>query len=564
MSPNSFSSFSSLRMKFKAGFLVCSLLVIFTMVLSACGGGSSTQTQNHHNVLHIGNFVGDAFTEATSPYNGNAESGVLGMVYEPLFFTDLNNNQVTPLLGLSSTWNSSNTQLTVALRQGVKWNDGQSFSSADVTFTFNTVLKEAKGVADVNGDWNYLSSVTAPDANTVVFTFTKAYTPAAYYILSATYIVPQHIWTSVTTPTTANPALVGTGPFKLEKFSPQLIVFTRNTNYWNNSQNQIDELDYPAVKDNTTLEEELISGQIDWGGFAADASFQTAYVDKDKTHNNYWFSSTADVVLYLNDSQAPFNDVNVRQAISAALDREAMSTQAENTYEAPANLAGLTANNSPYLESQYASPDTAPDLTKVNQYLTASGYVKTNGFYEKNGQKIVVKYNVPSDWSDWVAIANIMKQNLQSAGIDGEINAIADDDYFTARSTGSFQAMIGGFFSGPTPFYQYYSHLDSKNDAAKSGGWNWGHYSNSQFDNLIQQYAQTSDPATQKNLIDQMETLFNQQMPVVPLLNAANWYEYSTKHYTGWPSQSSPYALGPTYDAPGNEIIVTHLQPTGH
>lgn len=561
MSP---TSLLSSRMKLGAGFISCSLLVIFTMLLSACGSGPSASQSNSHHVLRIGNFVGDAFTKATSPYNGNAQSGVLGMVYEPLFFTNLNNNQVSPLLGLTSTWSSDNTRLTVTLRQNVKWSDGQAFSSADVAYTFNTVLKEAKGVADVNGDWNYLSSVAASDANTVVFTFSKAYTPAAYYILSQTYIVPQHVWTSVTNPTTDNPNLVGTGLFQLDRFTSSLIVYKRNPNAWNNANNKIDELDYPAVKDNTTLEEELISGQIDWGGFAADASFKSAYVDKDQTHNKYWFSSTADVALFLNDGQAPFTDVNVRQAISAALDRGSMSAQAENGYEAPANLAGLTANNSPYLSPQYSSLITAPNLAKVNQLLSASGYTKTGGFYEKNGQKIVVKYNVPSDWSDWVAVANIMKQNLQAAGIDGEINAIADTDYFTARSTGSFQAMIGGFFSGPTPFYQYYSHLYSKNDAAKSGGLNWGHYNNAQFDALIQQYSATSDTATQKSLVTQMETLFNQQLPVIPLLNAANWYEYSTQHYTGWPSQTDTYALGPTYDAPGNEVIISHLQPTGN
>jgi peptide/nickel transport system substrate-binding protein len=563
VSPN---SFSSSRMKLKAGFILCSLLVVFTMLLSACGGSSSpgSQTSTHHS-LRIGNFVGDAFTKVTSPYNGNAQSGINGMVYETLFFTNLNNGQVSPLLGLSDEWNSDNTQLTVHLRQGVKWSDGQAFSSADVVYTFNTVLTEAKGVADINGDWNYLKSVTAPDANTVLFTFKSTYTPATYPILSETFIVPQHIWSSVTNPTTDNPEVVGTGPFVLNKFSPSLIVYTRNTKYWNNSANKIDELDYPAVKDNTTLEEEIISGQLDWGGFAADQNFQNAYVNKDPAHNKYWFSSTADVVLYLNDSEAPFNDANVRQAISAALDRGAMSTQAENGYEAPANLAGLTANNTDFMQSQYATPVTAPDLAKVAQYMQTGGYKKVNGFYvDKTGKKITVKYDVPNDWSDWVAIAGIIKQNLAAAGFDGEINAIADDDYFTARATGSFQAMIGGFFSGPTPYSQYYTHLDSKNDAAKSGGENWGHFSSPQLDTMLNQYASTSDVATQKTLINQMEDFFYQQMPVVPLLDAANWYEYSTQHYTGWPSQSSPYALGPTYDAPGNEVIVTHLQPTGN
>jgi len=562
VSPN---SLPSSRLKLKAGFVFCSLLVVFTMLLSACGSAQQSNTTSTHHALRIGNFVGDAFTKVTSPYNGNAQSGVLGMVYETLFFNDLNTGQSTPLLGLSSAWDSTNTQLTVNLRQGVKWSDGQAFSSADVVYTFNTVLTEAKGVADTNGDWGFLKSVSAPDANTVLFTFKKAYTPAAYYILSATFIVPQHIWTSVTNPTTDNPALIGTGPFVLSKFSPSLLVYQRNTNYWNNAQNKIDELDYPAVKDNTTLEEEIISGQLDWGGFAADANFQTAYVNKDPTHNKYWFSSTADVVLYLNDSEAPFNDANVRQAISASLDRGAMSTQAENGYEAPANLAGLTANNSTFLESQYATPVTSPDLAKVAQYMQTGGYQKVGGFYvDKSGKKITVKYDVPDDWSDWVAVAGIIKQNLQAAGFDGEINAISDDDYFTARSTGSFQALIGGFFSGPTPYYQYNTHLNSANDAAKTGGENWGHFASPQLNSLLAQYASTSDATQQKTLINQMEDFFYQQMPVVPLLDAANWYEYSTQHYTGWPSQSSPYALGPTYDAPGNEVIVTHLVPTGN
>lgn len=568
MSPN---SLSSSRMKFKAGFVFSSLLIVFTMLLAACGSGTGQQQNGStHNVLHIGAFVGSAYPtpQITNPFNGNAASdapGVQGIVYETLFFVNLNDNKSTPLLGLSSSWNSDSTQLTVNLRQNVQWSDGQAFSADDVLFTFNTILTEAKHAADVNGDWNYLKSVTKTDNNTVVFTFQKAYTPAAFYVLSQTYIVPQHTWQNVKAPATENPPLVGTGPFVQKSATASLLVYTRNAKYWNNGANKIDELDYPAVKSNATLEEELIAGQLDWGSFGADASLKKAYVDKDPAHNKYYFSSTADVALYLDDSKAPFNDVNVRQAISAALDRQAMSTEAENGYEAPATTEGLTANNyANYKQSKYTFSST-PDLAKVQQYMTAAGYTKgSDGFWTKNGQKLTVKYDVPFDWSDWVAVANIMKQNLQAAGIDGEVNAIADNAFFSARQTGSFSAMITGFFSGPTPFYQYNTHLSSANDAASSGGQNWGHYHNAQMDSLLKQYASSADSNQQTQLVYQMEDLFYQQLPVIPLLNAANWFEYSTQHYTGWPDQQNPYALGPTYDAPGNEIVVTHLVPAGH
>jgi peptide/nickel transport system substrate-binding protein len=558
-------------MKLKAGFALGSLLVVFTMLLAACGGTTSQQpTGSTHHVLHIGAFVGAAYPtpQITNPYNGNAASdapGVQGMVYETLFFVDLSTNQTTPLLGQSSSWNSDNTQLTVNLRKGVQWSDGQPFTSKDVTFTFNTILTEAKNAADSQGDWVYLKSVTAPDDNTVIFTFKKAYTPAAFYVLSQTFIVPQHVWANVTQPATENPPLVGTGPFVQTKATASLLVYQRNTKYWNNAQNKIDELDFPAVKSNATLEEELIAGQLDWGSFGADASLKTAYVDKDPAHNKYYFSSTAVVALYLNDSKPPFNDANVRQAISAALDRQAMSTEAENGYETPASLAGLTANNTNFVQAKYANTPTSPDLTKVAQYMQAAGYTKgsDNFWHDKSGNKLTVKYDVPFDWTDWVAIANIMKQNLQAAGIDGEVNAIADNAFFSARQTGSFPAMITGFFGGPTPFYQYNTHLNSANDAATSGGQNWGHYHNPQLDSLLQQYASSSDSSQQAQLINQMEDIFASQLPVIPLLNAANWFEYSTLHYTGWPDAQHPYALGPTYDAPGNEIVVTHLVPTG-
>ncbi|HEX7737058.1 MAG TPA: ABC transporter substrate-binding protein, partial [Ktedonobacteraceae bacterium] len=297
MSPN---SLSSSRMKLKAGFIVSSLLIVLAMLVAACGGTTQGTTTAKKNKMRVGAFVGSAFPTETNPYNNNTSSdapGVQGFVYEPLFFVNLNDASTTPLLGLSSSWDSTNTVLTVNLRQGVKWSDGKDFSSADVAFTFNTVLTKNKNIADVQGDWSYLKSVAASDANTVVFTFKAAYTPAAYYVLSQTYIVPQHIWSTVNNPSTDNPPLVGTGPLVQSKFSPALLVYTRNANYWNNSANKIDEVDFPAVKDNATLEEELIAGQLDWASFGADASLKTAYVGKDPDHNKYYFSSTAVVAL---------------------------------------------------------------------------------------------------------------------------------------------------------------------------------------------------------------------------------------------------------------------------
>jgi len=85
---------------------------------------------------------------------------VLGLVYETLYFANVNDGKYTPWLATGYTWNSDNTVLTLNIRQGVKWNDGQAFSADDVAFTYN-LLKQYKAV-DNQGVWGFLSDVTAP------------------------------------------------------------------------------------------------------------------------------------------------------------------------------------------------------------------------------------------------------------------------------------------------------------------------------------------------------------------------------------------------------------------
>ena len=130
------------------------------------------------------------------------------------------------MLATNYSWNSDNTQLTFTIRQGVKWNDGKPFDANDVAFTFNLIKQYP--AADANGVWNYLSSVTAPNATTVLMTFQKAYPPELVSIAGHVYIVPQHVYASVGDPTkylTGNP--VGTGPFVVSKYQPNLAVYTR-------------------------------------------------------------------------------------------------------------------------------------------------------------------------------------------------------------------------------------------------------------------------------------------------------------------------------------------------
>jgi peptide/nickel transport system substrate-binding protein len=462
------------------------------------------------------------------------------------------------LLATGYTWSNDHKQLTFTIRQGVKWSDDQPFTADDVAFTFN-MLKQYPA-ADAQGLWTYLGDVTAPDANTVQLTFKKIYPPLLWYIAGQTYVVPKHIFQGQDAAKFANLSPVGTGPFTLTRFTPQLITYKKNPSYWQADKVKIDELHFPSVKDNQTLQLELMKGTIDWGSFFAPNLDQT-FVQKDSAHNHYWMAPTDMFTLYVNLTKAPFNDVNVRQAISAALDREQLSKQAESGYVAPASTTGLILPNAKdYLDPQFATVQMAADTAKAQQYLQSAGYTKdNNGIYAKNGKELSFSIKVVNGWTDWETMASVITQNLKGIGINATVDDIQQATYFDARNNGNYDALIGGLFGGPSPFYLYNSHLSTANLSPK--GYNWGKWSDPQTDKFLQQYASTTDPNVQKQAIEGIEKIYTQQLPNIPLVNAAAWDEYSTKNFTGFPDHNNPYAVGAAYTFPDNEIVITHLTP---
>jgi len=197
MAPNSLPAWSS-RVKVKSLTTLLSLVVLFSMILVACGGTSQTNQTATKHVLKVAAQSYDFAQSGFNIYNGHPNAG-LGLIYETLYFVDVNGGSYTPMLATNYQWNSDNTQVTFTIRQNVKWNDGKPFTANDVAFTFN--LMKQYPAADGLGVWNFLSTVTAPDANTVVMTFQKAYPPVLVNIAGHVYIVPQHVFASVGDPT---------------------------------------------------------------------------------------------------------------------------------------------------------------------------------------------------------------------------------------------------------------------------------------------------------------------------------------------------------------------------
>ncbi|HUY78305.1 MAG TPA: ABC transporter substrate-binding protein [Ktedonobacterales bacterium] len=556
--------FTSLRMTMQkriAPFGVLCLLAITSAIMAACGGGASTTTKH---VLTAICSVGGSYTEDMSPFSPNVNCGVEGLLYENLEYVNGVTGQETPMLATGHTLSADNLTLTFTIRQGVKWSDGKAFDANDVAFTFN-LLKQYPD-ADAQGLWGFLSSVVATDATTVTMTF-KTAAPTELPFIEGVYIVPQHLWANVGDPAKyANASPIGTGPMTLESFSPQLIKYAKNASYWQASKVKVDELDYPVVNSNDTALLKMASGQADWTAIF-DPAVQTAFVSKDPQHN---FSAPVPVVpvqIIPNLTNPLLGQLAVRQAISAALDRHAMAVSGEAGFEQPASPTGLMPGQEKYLDPKYGGtlpsfPAASPSA--ADTILTTAGFTKgSDGIYaDKQGHKLSFSVTVPGDYSDYVADLGIAQQSLQAAGIGLTLNKVSDDAFRTDRATGNFQLLMSGGFFGPTPYY-YLEPLLHSTHIGGANGTDWSQWKDATTDSLLNDYASTGDPTRQQQDIVKLTDIMASQLPVIPVLDAVQFFEYTTTHWVGWPTAQNLYAVGSAYSLPAgdNEQVILHLTP---
>jgi peptide/nickel transport system substrate-binding protein len=556
-------SLRSFKGKITAASVLSFLVVAMPLLLAACGTTSNNTSATH--VLTAIASVGGSYTQNMNPYSPNVNPGILGPVYENLEYVNGVTGQETPMLATGHQFNSDNTQLTFTIRQNVKWSDGQAFSADDVVFTFN-LLKTNPGI-DGSGLWGHLSSVTkGSDGNSVVMTFTAPDPPLLPFI-EGTYIVPQHLWSNAGDPTKyTNTSPVGTGPMKLKTFTAQQITYVKNPNYWQADKVKVDELRYPVVDSNDTALLKMAGHQADWTGIF-NAALQAQFVSKDPTHNHVYMVPVVPVQIVPNLKNPLLGQLVVRQAISAALDRQQMSTSGEAGLEQVASPTGLMPGQEAYLDPKYNGQLPtfgAADPNKAIQLLQGAGFTKGSDgiFADAQGHKLSFKVTVPGDFSDYVQDLQIAQQNLQAAGIDLQLNKTSDDDWRAARASGNFDLIMTGGFFGPTPYY-YLEPLLNSAHIGGANGTNWAQWNDPTTDQLLAQYAGTSDTNVQKQAIQKLTNIMADQLPVIPVLDAIQFFEYTTVNWTGWPTPDNPYAIGSAYSlaAGDNEQVLLHLTP---
>jgi peptide/nickel transport system substrate-binding protein len=559
------------KSRFPRAVAGAALLSALAITASACSSSTKPTAATNNGAgkasatLSIESAPISPFTDNFNPFEQTSlanTTNATSLLYEPLLQWNITKpNAYVPWLADSFTWNTAGTAITFKMHAGVKWSDGQALTAQDVAYTFNLMAQNKA----LNGNGLPITSATAADASTVTINFSSAQFTNLYAISGQTFIVPQHVWSAQTDPAHwTNPNPTGSGPYTLDKFSAQSFSLKANPNYWQGAP-KVSEVSFPAYVSNTTANQALVNGQIDWAGNYVTNIDQT-YVAKDPAHNKYYFPATNTVVLILNVTKAPFNDVKVRQAVSAAINRTELSQIGETNYEPPAtSSSGLLL---PEFTAQVPS-DLANDLsaksdgTKSDSIMTAAGYAKdSSGIWAKGGKEVSFAIEDPSSYTDYFTSATLISQELKPLGFKVSVNGTTPDKWTADLNAGTFDAAIHWGGGGPSPFQQYDNWLDYNTSAAigQTANGDYGRYNSPAVQAALKTWAGTNDPNVISAQLGIVAHAMSTDVPDVVLLYGAGWNEYNTKKFTGWPTKDDSYN-DPRPNSPWLEYTVLHLTP---
>ena len=538
-------------MVFAAGLLVASCGSSSNKAGSSGTSGGGAQS----GVVTIANTQGQTWTCGFNPFNPAVNSVSFGPVYEPLVFVNaLKNEEATPMLASDYAWSGDSKTLTFTIRDGVKWSDGQPMTAADVLFTFN-LLKQYPAL-DVNAVWSTGLQTVTSSGNKVVLNFSAPSQPYFFYVAGQTPIVPEHVWT------TGDPAKdpvqfqdaapVGTGPFEVNPCNPNLITYTANTDYWQAGLPHLAKVLYPAYIDNDPANLDLANDKAEWGSQFI-PGVDKFYTAKDPTNHHTWFPPTVNVELFFNLKHEATGKLGVRQAFAYGIDRAAVSTVGEGGLQPAANQAGIVI---PTYDDWYDKSTASQfnfDTNKAIAALATAGYSTDNPL-----QLDVITIE---GYTDWDASLAEIKQQLAPLGIDLTIKDLAQTTYNDQLYKGDFDVAYGSETGGPSPYYELRQLLYGPNTAAlgENAATNYERYSDPATDALFEQYA-SADSATQHEIVNKLQKVMLDMIPVVPTTESVDWYQYNTKKLSGWPTPDDPYAQPAAYNVPDWGVVAAHLE----
>ncbi|MGO4104258.1 ABC transporter substrate-binding protein [Leifsonia sp. YAF41] len=392
---------------------------------------------------------------------------VLQNVYGTLteFDADLN---VVP--GLAESWEASEDGLTVTLklREGVTFADGSTFGSEDVVSSLTKIKDEATAAVSRSALAS-VATIEASDENTVVLTLSAA--DAA--LPASLAVINMAMLSSDDTEEALNTTPNGTGAYSFDsRVANQSITLKKNTAYWGDEPT-LDNVEFRVIPDESSIVSAMQSGNVQMAVFDDPLVAQTAESGTIAVAKTPQLSYHA---LQLNATRGDLADVNVRLAVSCAIDRqEVLDTAALGEGEVIGPITSPAYKSDP--ESR---PCPERDLKKAASYLAKAG--KADG--------VTIKTIVSQgEYATSVNEAQNLKAQLAEAKITLDVETLESGAYVDRWIAGDFDAAVALNGGRPDPDGMYGRYFTSTGNLNKVAG-----YSSPELDALFAEGRATSDP----------------------------------------------------------------------
>ena len=415
---------------------------------------------------------------------------------------------------LATSWDVSPdaTSYTFHLRQGVLFHDGTPFNAQAVMFQINRIVNT---FGAKSGFYTYYTdslggkpTVTVIDDMTVQVVFPN---PDGLFITKIMSIPVPHM----NSPTAVQNAgsnygittAVGTGPFLLVSFDPTTsnVVLARNPNYYVKGRPYLDGVTQTQIQDPNARAISLESGQIDYAMNFLVASIP-AITAKGGVVTAFQYAATERLVLAC--MVPPTDDPRIRQAISLAVDRNAINQAIYNGQATP-----CTSIIPPVVKNFYDSTVLSNFQLNVTQAKAlVQSYMSDKGLTKMTP----VTFYASPGIGDATLYASIIVTNLTAVGIPCNIQIVDFSSVLApnlSKPFGQHNGFGNGFFSRNVPGQDVDRFLGG--EFVSGVPRDYFDYKNPQFDTLTQQFRSTTDQTQQAAIVKQMDQIINTDMPCV-------------------------------------------------
>ena len=433
---------------------------------------------------------------------------------------------------------------TFHLREGLKWSDGSDLTANDFVYSWKrvcdpmvaapyaeTVLGMVKGYEDAIGGNLDALAVTAPDDLTLVVELNA---PCSYFgslaafatlspVQQATVEANGDAWA------TAPETYISNGPFYMTEWVPgSHITFSKNPYYWNADAIKLDRLKFVLMEDSNAAYSAYQTGEV-----LMIKDVPTEEIPSLEGNSDFYEDPIIGTYyVSLNIQRAPFDNADVRKALSLAIDREYVAgTLMQGTYSAASNFMGpgwidtdgtefmANANGgNPYIDTT----NHEANLEEAKQLLADAGYPDGEGFP-------TITYTT-NDAGYHKVVAEYLQQAWAELGIDLQVNIVEWSSFTPMRRNGEFDAARNGWvgdYSDPSNMIELFYTTNGNND---------GKFSNADFDAAIDLSRTTLDAAERSKALHTAEDILMEEAGCIPIAYYNDFWLQSEKITGSWHS----------------------------